>query len=124
MKKNQIDLGLAILRIGTSAMLLSHGIPKISKLFAETIEFPDPLGVGAATSLTLTVIGEVIAPIFILIGFRTKLAAIPALITMLVAAFVVHSSDPFGTKEKALLYGLAFLVILIAGPGKFAIDKN
>jgi len=124
MKKNQIDLGLAILRIGTSAMLLSHGIPKISKLFAETIEFPDPLGVGAATSLTLTVIGEVIAPIFILIGFRTKLAAIPALITMLVAAFVVHGSDPFGTKEKALLYALAFLVILIAGPGKFAIDKD
>jgi putative oxidoreductase len=124
MKKKQIDLALAILRIGTSAMLLSHGIPKIGKLFAETIEFPDPLGVGAATSLTLTVIGEVIAPIFILIGFRTKLAAIPALITMLVAAFVVHGSDPFGTKEKALLYALAFLVILIAGPGKFAIDKD
>ncbi|NNK61318.1 MAG: DoxX family protein [Flavobacteriaceae bacterium] len=124
MKKNYKDVGLAILRIGTSAMMLSHGLPKVERIFAETIEFSDPLGVGASTSLTLALIGEVIAPLFILVGFRTRLAAIPALMTMLVAAFVVHSSDPFATKEKALLYALAFLVILIAGPGKYALEKN
>ncbi len=124
MKKNHINLALAILRIATSAMLLSHGIPKIERLFAETIEFPDPLGIGAPTSLTLAIIGEVIAPIFILTGFRTKLAAFLSMTGMLVAAFIHHADDPFGTKEKAMLYALIFLVIILAGPGKYSVDKN
>ena len=43
---------------------------------------------------------------------------------MAVAAFIVHAEDGFGTKEKALLYALIFLVIYIAGPGKISIDKK
>ncbi len=124
LKNNLTDLALAILRIGFSGLLLTHGIPKIERLFAETIEFPDPLGVGAATSLTLALIGEVIAPIFIIIGFRTKLATLPAISVMCVAVFIVHASDPFGTKEKALLFLIGFVVILLAGPGKYSIDKR
>lgn len=124
MKKNLNDLALAVLRIGASAMMLSHGIPKIERLFAETIEFADPLRLGATVSLILVIIGEVIAPIFIIIGYKTKLAAIPAFITMLIAGLVYHFDDPFGTKEKALLYALIFIVIFLAGPGKYAIDKK
>ena len=104
--------------------MLTHGIPKISMLSDSPIEFADPIGVGPTISLILTLIGEVVAPILIIIGFKTKLAAIPAMITMFVAAFVVHISDPIGTKEKALLYLFAFLVIFLAGPGKFSIDKK
>ncbi|MCF6295713.1 MAG: DoxX family protein [Flavobacteriaceae bacterium] len=124
MKNNLPNLALAILRIGASAMLLTHGIPKIERLFADTITFPDPLGVGASTSLTLAIIGEVIAPIFILVGFRTKFAAILSMITMLVAVLIHHSGDPFADKEKALLFALMFLVIFLAGPGKYSIDKR
>jgi len=124
MTRNLTDLALAILRIGASAMLLTHGIPKIERLFAETIEFPDPLGVGAATSLTLAIIGEVIAPIFVLIGFRTKLACIPPIITMFVALLIIHLNDPIGTKEKAIMFLLIFIVIFLAGPGKYSIDKK
>tara|TARA_R110002073_G_scaffold138424_2_gene288035 strand:+ start:6039 stop:6416 length:378 start_codon:yes stop_codon:yes gene_type:complete len=122
--KNYNDLALAILRIGTSTLMLTHGIPKIERLFAETIKFGDPLGVGASTSLTLAIIGEVIAPIFIIFGFRTKLAAIFPIATMLVAFFFVHLSDPIGKQEKALLFLMAFLVIFLAGPGKYSIDKR
>lgn len=124
MKNNLPNLALAFLRIGASVMLLMHGIPKIERLFADTISFPDPLGVGAPTSLTLVVFGEVIAPIFIMVGFRTKLAAIPAMITMFVAALIHHSDDPFKDKEKAFLFALIFLVIFLAGPGKYSIDKR
>ncbi|MBT8288184.1 MAG: DoxX family protein [Flavobacteriaceae bacterium] len=122
--KPDLKLALALLRIGTALMMLRHGIPKVERLFADKIEFADPLGLGPATSLILALIGEVIAPLLILIGFKTRLAAIPALITMLVAAFIVHGEDPFAKKEMALLYALSFLVILIGGPGKYAIDKN
>ena len=50
--------------------------------------------------------------------------AIPALITMLVAAFVVHASDPIGTKEKALFYAIAFLALAFTGAGKYSIDRK
>ncbi len=124
LKNNFTDLALAILRIGVSGLMLTHGIPKIERLFAETVEFPDPLGIGAMPSLILALIGEVIAPALIIVGFKTKIAAIPAALTMAVAAFIVHASDPFGTKEKALLYLVVFIVIFLAGPGKYAIDKE
>ncbi len=124
LKNTYTDLGLLLLRVGMSVMLLTHGIPKIDRLFAETIEFPDPLGVGATLSLILALIGEVVAPALIIIGFKTKYAAIPAFIAMAVAAFIVHADDPFGRKEKALMYALVFLVIFLTGAGKYSLDKK
>jgi putative oxidoreductase len=124
LSKKLTDLALTFLRVSISGMMLVHGIPKIERLFSSPIEFGDPIGVGPTLSLILALIGEVVAPIFIIIGFKTKLAAIPAIITMFVAAFVVHLNDDFGTKEKALLYLVSFIVIFLAGPGKYAIDNK
>jgi len=105
MKNNlQTNIGLALLRIAPSAMLLTHGIPKFQKLIGGNLEFGDPIGLGPAPSLFLAVLGEFICPILIIIGFKTRWMAVPPAITMLVAAFIVHSADPFGTKEKALLF--------------------
>ncbi|WP_047545727.1 DoxX family protein [Psychroserpens sp. Hel_I_66] len=123
MKKNFTDLALLLLRVGFGGFMLTHGIPKISKL-SDPSTFPDPLGIGALPSLILCLIGEVIAPILIIIGFKTKWAAIPAALTMLVAAFVVHAKDDLATKEHALLYMIAFIAIFLAGPGKISIDRN
>ena len=118
------NIGLALLRVIPSLMMLSHGIPKFQKLIAGNFEFGDPIGIGAAPSLFLAVIGEVICPILLIIGFKTKWVAIPAAITMAVAAFIVHGADPFGKQEKALLYLVIFVVIALVGPGKFSIDKK
>ncbi len=118
------DIGLAFFRIAVSAMLLTHGLPKFQKLISGNFEFGDPIGIGAAPSLFLAVIGEFICPILIIIGFKTRLAAIPTVITMAVAAFIVHATDDFGTKEKALLYLIAFVTIILVGPGKFGVDKK
>jgi putative oxidoreductase len=41
---------------------------------------------------------------------------------MLIAAFVVHSDDPFGKKEMAILYILPYITLLILGSGKYSID--
>lgn len=124
LKTNFKNTALALLRIGASAMMLTHGIPKINRLFADEITFSDPLGIGALPSLLLAIFGEVIAPAFIIIGFKTRLFAIPAAITMLVAGFIVHMDDPFARKEKALLFALCFIVVFLVGPGKYSIDKN
>ncbi|MCW5519568.1 DoxX family protein [Aureitalea sp. L0-47] len=117
-------LGLLILRIGFSGMMLVHGIPKLLDVLQGDFGFGDPIGLGATVTKILAVIGEVICPLLIIIGYKTRLAAIPALITMLVAAFVVHASDPFGTKEKALMFACAFLVIALTGAGKISVDKK
>ena len=122
LKSNYNDLALLLTRIGFGGlMLINHGIHKLDKLNGP-IEFADPIGVGATASLILCLIGEFLAPVLIIIGLKTKLAAIPAAITMGVAAFIVHGTDPLAKKEMALLYFIAFVAIFLAGPGKFSID--
>ena len=118
------DIGLALLRIAPSAMMLTHGIPKFQNILNGNLEFADPLGIGATPSLFLTVIGEVICPILIIIGFKTRFSALPPAITMAVAAFIVHSADPFGKKEMALLYLIFFVVIMLLGPGRYSVDRK
>ena len=118
------SVGLAILRIGASAMMLTHGFPKFQKLISGDFQFANPIGIGESPSLFLTVVGEFIAPIMILVGYKTRLATIPTILTMLVAAFIVHRSDAFGQKELALLYALVFTAVFLLGPGKYSVDKR
>lgn len=122
MKNNFNHLALLILRIGFGGFMLTHGIPKINRLFESPVKFADPFGIGETPTLILTIIGEVIAPVFIIIGFKTKWAAIPPAITMAVAAFVIHAKDDLGTKEHALLFLIAFIVIFLMGSGKYSFD--
>ena len=124
--KNHIfkDIGLAFFRIAVSAMMLTHGLTKFQKLISGNFEFGDPIGIGAAPSLFLVVIGEFICPLLIIIGFKTRLSAIPTAITMAVAVFIAHGADPFDHKEIALLYLVAFVTIILVGPGKFSLDRK
>jgi len=124
MFKTNRDLGLLIMRVGVSALLLTHGYGKFLKLFTDPTDFGDPIGLGPVISLILAVIGEFVAPLLIIVGYKTKLAAIPSLITMLVASLVVHAADPIGKKEKALVYAICFLAIAFTGAGKYSIDKK
>ena len=122
MKNNFNDFALAILRVGFSGMMLTHGIPKISMLLDNPSGFSDPIGIGATATLILAIVGEVVGPLLVLIGFKTRIAAIPVIATMAAATFIVHANDPFGIKEKAILFLIAFIVIALAGPGKYSVD--
>ena len=124
--KNTIfkDLGLALLRIGASALLLTHGFPKFQKLISGNFEFGDPIGIGATPTLFLAVLAEFVCPILIILGYKTRWAAIFPAVTMVVAAFIVHAQDAMDVKEKALLFLVAFVSISLLGPGKYSIDKK
>jgi putative oxidoreductase len=117
------DAGLLALRLAFGGTLLvAHGLPKLLGFAEKSATFSDPLGVGSTASLVLTIFGEVVCAGAVVLGAGTRLAALPATITMLVAAFVVHAADPFGKRELALAYAAAFIVIGLAGPGRLSID--
>lgn len=119
----KVDIGLLIFRIGISCLMLTHGVPKLIRFFgSEEIAFSDPLGVGVMTSFTLTVFAEFLCSLLVLIGLGTRLAAIPLMITMLVAALIVHWPDGFGRQELPLLYFFGFLLLFFTGSGKYSLD--
>lgn len=102
--------------------MLTHGWPKLMKVVNADWGFADPLGIGPMASLILTVFAEFICAAAIIVGFRTRLFAIPLIITMAVAAFIVHGSDPLGDKEMALLYLGGFSVLALMGAGRISVD--
>jgi len=121
----KLDIAKLLLRLYAGGfMMISHGFPKLSKLIIGNFEFGNPIGIGATPSLFLAVFAEFFCPILLIIGFKTKWATIPLIITMFVAVFVVHLNDPFGKKEFGLLYLMPYVIILLIGPGKFSIDRK
>ncbi|MGB3343795.1 MAG: DoxX family protein [Aequorivita sp.] len=118
------NLGLLLLRLGFGGLMLTHGIPKFLKLISGDFTFGDPIGIGAPASLILAVMGEMVFPILVIIGFKTRLAAIPVILTMIIAGFIVHANDPFGVKEMSFLYLIGFSAIALLGAGKYSIDKE
>ena len=118
------DLGLLAVRLLAGGMMLTHGIPKIDRLFGEgPVKFADPFGLGPEISLVLVIFAEVACSLLVMVGLKTRLATIPLLITMLVAAFYIHGADPFGEKELPLLLCTLFVSLLVSGPGNYTINR-
>src|SRR5687767_5229273 len=117
------DVILLVLRVAIAALMLAHGIPKLQMLLSGgSATFPGIFGMAPALSLTLAVFAEVLCSLFILFGLGTRLAAIPLIITMLVAVLVVHANDPFARQELGIHYLLLYVVLLFAGSGKYSAD--
>lgn len=126
------DLAALILRLGFGLyMLIGHGLGKFNMLLSGDIQFPSLLGMPAKVCLILAVIAEFFACLLIIVGYKTRLAAIPMIMTMAIAAFIVHGGDPWfmgrgdgGSKEPAMIYLFGFLAIYLLGSGKFSLDDK
>jgi len=122
-KEEYLDILVLILRIAIAAFMIKHGLPKLEKLLAGgEIHFANPIGLGPTISLILAVFSEVVCSLLIGIGLGTRLASIPLIFTMFIAAFITHGADPFGKKEMALLYLLFYLALLVIGSRKYSVD--
>ncbi|MTI86369.1 MAG: DoxX family protein [Balneolaceae bacterium] len=118
-----IDVSLLILRVAIGGSMLTHGWPKLMKVFSGNLSFGDPIGLGPEISLVLAAFAEAICSILVIAGLGTRLATIPLVFTMAVAVFVAHADDPFGTKEKAFMFMIVFLFLFFAGGGKYSADS-
>ena len=78
---------------------------------------------GPKFSLMLTIFAEFFCSILIVLGLFTRYAAIPLLITMIVAVFVIHAEDEIGDKEMAIIYLAVYVILILNGAGKFSVDK-
>ena len=97
-------------------LLFSHGIAKWSNFDTMSTMFPDPLGIGSSASLSLAIFGFIVGAFY-------RLALIPMIFTMCIAFFVIHGADPFAVKELALVYLAIFVLMYIAGPGNYSVDR-
>jgi putative oxidoreductase len=87
----------------------------------------------------LVVLAEFFCALLVMLGCATRLAAVPVVASMAVAAFVAHAGDPWSSetavkaffagesktwssKEPALLFLIPFLALVFTGAGRFSID--
>ncbi|SFU53920.1 putative oxidoreductase [Pustulibacterium marinum] len=123
--KSLLDVGLLFFRVAISVLMMVHGFGKLQMLLGgKGADFMPVFGLPATLSLILAIIGEFVAPILIIIGFKTRLAAIPAAITMAVAVFIAHGGQPLAEKELAVVYLVAFVALAFTGAGKLSVDKK
>lgn len=122
------SLGLLVLRLGMGGyMAAAHGWGKAQMVMAGKYDqFADPLELGNKMSLIGAAMAEFVCSVLVVLGLFTRVAAVPLVFTMGVAAFIVHRNDPWAgpppSKEPALMYLAAFLTLILTGPGRFSLD--
>lgn len=117
------SVGLLVLRLALGLFMAGlHGWGKLTKVANGDMAFGDPIGIGEAPSLVLATFAEFACSILIVLGLFTRLACIPLIVTMAVAAFIVHGGDPWSDKELAYIYLAGYVALLFTGPGKFSVD--
>lgn len=118
------DSAVSLLRIVFSLLMMTHGWSKLERILDGNLNFGDPLGLGSTLSLYLVTFAELVAPVFIIVGFKTRIMALITSFAMAVAAFIAHGADPFAKKEMALLYLVGFLSVALMGAGRYSIDEQ
>lgn len=133
-KFNQVvdapDLAKLVLRLGFGIFFLLHGINKVtgdlSGIEGIFAKFGLPGFLAYASYL-----GEFVAPIFIIIGLWTRLAASMGVVSSIVIVVLMHSEHFFTlTKTGAWViepigtFLCGFLAIMLLGSGKYAIKPD
>ncbi len=117
------DSAILFLRLFVGAMMLTHGIGKIQQYDYLVDSFPDPLGIGSATSFTLITIAEVGFSMALMIGIFTRLAALGLAFGMFVATFVAFPEKSFAAGELSFMYMGIYIFLVISGAGGCSLDR-
>ena len=122
------DRGKLFLRIAVAGIILFHGWFKLT----HGVGWIQGMLGGMGFLAYGTYLAELVAPLFILVGFRTRLAALAIVIDMLVAILLVLRTSLFTVKEmgggwaievEAMIL-LCALALFYTGSGKYAISST
>lgn len=121
---SKTDLGLLVLRISIGGLMLFHGVSKILHGISFLTENMGAVGYAVY-------IGEVLAPLAILLGWRTKIASVIFAINCIVAVAVAHTGEIFSISdhggyalELLMLYLLGAIALVFTGAGKYAVSHT
>lgn len=125
-------MGKLLLRLTVAVLMLFHGVAKI--LHPGSLGFIESSlsGIGMPSAIAYGVyVGELIAPLMILIGFHARIGGLLVVVNMIFAIILAHTGDIFGLTqhggwalELQAFYLFGGLAIALLGSGKFAIRPD
>lgn len=129
--KTNIDLGLLLIRIVIGFTMLLHGINKIIHGLDYIKSVLSAHGLPAFLSYGVY-IGEIIAPLLIIIGFRTRMASLALAITCICIILLAHVNEIIALNdhgglaiELVCIYLFVSLGLFFTGGGKMSVcTKN
>lgn len=126
------DTGKLILRLCVAGLMLFHGLAKL--MHPGSLDFIAGMlaGFGLPAILAYGVyIGEVVAPLMVLAGYKTRLGALLMTVNMLFALVLAHTGDFFSLSEHGgwmvelqMFYLLSSLSIVFLGSGSLAVKPD
>ncbi len=129
MLKNQ-NLGLLMIRVSLGVLMLFHGIQKLAGGLGFIKGMLTEMGMPGFFAYGV-VVGEVLAPLAILIGFRTRIASAIYAFNMIVAAIMVHGGQFFSVSphggwalELVGLYFFGALALVFTGAGDYSLSTK
>ncbi|MPZ42165.1 MAG: DoxX family membrane protein [Betaproteobacteria bacterium] len=124
---NSEDLGKLILRISLGVMILLHGISKMMGGVDGIVGMVEKSGLPGVFGY-LVYLGEVLAPLLLIVGLWTRLAALVIVGNMVVAVVLVHMADLFTLTKQggwALelqgMFLFTALALTLLGAGRFSV---
>ena len=111
-------------RILLSALFLIEGIGKIS-MQEDVIMYMEDYGVPEILFIPAIIL-EILFPLLLIIGYKTKLSALIMALFTLTVAIIFHTNFSeemqviFFLKDIAIAGG--FMIIIVYGPGKISLD--
>jgi putative oxidoreductase len=128
--RTNADLGRLLLRIGLGGLILFHGIAKLMGGIDPIVQLVTSSGLPGFVAYGVYV-GEVVAPLLVLIGWYSRSGALIIAINMLFALFLAHRAELFKLSDSggyALELQAMYLIVAIAlafmGPGRYSIDER
>lgn len=130
------DIALLILRITIGGNLFLHGLHKVINGIGTGGEEPTGLvamtmDAGLPAFMAYGVyLGEVVAPLALILGVVTRVASLTIAGTMVMAIYIAHMSDIFTLLERtgawsielASIYLLTSVALAMLGAGRFSVD--
>jgi putative oxidoreductase len=121
------DTGKLILRLALGLLILLHGIAKVMGGVQGILGAVTKMGLPEAFGY-LVYVGEVLAPLLVIVGFWTRPAALVIAINMAFAVFLVHLGQLFQLSQLggwALeLLGMYFFTAIataLLGAGRYSV---
>ncbi len=124
------DLGRLVLRVALGALILLHGISKLRNGLGPIEEMVTAHGMPSFVAYGVLV-GEVVAPLMLLLGFYARIGGLLIAINMLFAIGLAHmsmltqlNSEGGWALELQGMYLATALAITLLGPGRYAINQR